>query len=108
MFKRLMMFLALLGMFGSTQIGWVSTAAADITLPSYAAGGDVKAKIESTGKRVTDTVGLIVAVLCILGIIVSAGFFGTGKADEGKRWLFGSITGLIVGGFAYGIAALVI
>lgn len=106
MLRRLMM-MTLLLIVGPLQLGTMSTVSADITLPSYATGSDVKTKIESTGKKLTDTVGLIVAVICILGMLASAGYFGSGKADEGKRWLFGSITGLIVGGLVYGIAALV-
>jgi hypothetical protein len=102
-----MMMVSLLFAFGPTQLALITPAHADITLPSYAAGGDVKTKVESVGKKVTDTISLVVAVIAILCMVASGGYFASGKSDEGKRLLFGSITGLVVAGMAYGIAALV-
>jgi hypothetical protein len=92
---------------GPVQLALITPVRADITLPSYAAGGDIKAKAESTGKKVTDTVALICAILGILGITASAGYYSVGRSEDGKKLLFGSITGLIILGFAYGIAVLV-
>lgn len=107
MFTRIIMTASLLLVLGTAQLTLITPACADITLPSYAAGGDVRTKVESVGKKITDTVSLVVAVIAILCMVASGGYFSTGKSEEGKKLLFGSIAGLIIAGLAYGIAALV-
>lgn len=80
---------------------------AQVKLPSYAAGADVQTRVEAVGKKVTDVVSLIVAVIAILCMVASAAYFAMGNRDTGRNLLFGSIAGLLISGLAYGIAALV-
>jgi uncharacterized membrane protein len=86
---------------------WPATAQAQTKLPSYAAGADVQTKVETVGKKVTDVVSLVVAVIAIVCMVASGAFFAMGNREAGRQLLFGSMAGLLISGLAYGIAALV-
>jgi ABC-type Fe3+ transport system permease subunit len=84
-----------------------ATTHAQTKLPSYAAGADVQTKVETVGKKVTDVVSLVVAVIAIVCMVASGAFFAMGNREAGRQLLFGSMAGLLISGLAYGIAALV-
>lgn len=108
MFKSAMLMLALVLSSGVSLMATSTVARADLQLPSYAAGADVKTTIESKGKKVTDVALLVVAVLGILGLIYGAGLCAMGQADRGKPVLGWALAGLAIAGCVYGIAALVV
>lgn len=83
------------------------SAEAALQLPNYAAGQDVTNQVQQQGKKITDLISMIVAILAIIGIIIGGGHFAVGKGEEGKKYLFGGVIGLILAGAAYGIASLV-
>lgn len=78
-----------------------------LTMPNYAAGGNLTTDLQSKGKAVTDIITMIVAILSIMGILVGAGKIGLNNGEEGKKWVVGGLTALVIAGSVYGIAALV-
>jgi len=84
-----------------------STPAQAIELPNYAQGGNLKTTATTKGRVITETISLIVAILAIIGIIIGAGWFGVGQPEKGKVWCLGGVVALLIGGSAYGIAAMV-
>ncbi len=79
-----------------------------LELPSWANSGNLEGELSSTGQNVAGIISMIVALLAIGGMLVGAGFFTVGNPDRGKTYLFGGVTGLILAGSVYGIAALFI
>ncbi|MCP5008174.1 MAG: hypothetical protein GY941_30210, partial [Planctomycetes bacterium] len=79
-----------------------------VELPSWAQTGNLESELSNKGKDAANIISLIVAILAIIGMLVGAGFFATGKQEEGKKFLFGGIIGLIVAGSVFGIAAIFI
>ena len=79
-----------------------------LDLPNYAGagGGNLSADLQSKGKKITDIISMVVAILAIMGILVGAGKIGVGKGDEGKQWVIGGVTALVIAGSVYGIASL--
>lgn len=88
---------------------WITAPAAmaAMQLPNYAQGGNLTTETQSKGKKVTDFIVMVVAILSIISLAIGAGGFGTGNADAGKRFVVGGVLGLVFGGAIYGIAALV-
>lgn len=87
---------------------WMALPAeATLQLPNYAQGGDLSTTIQTKGKALTDIISMIVAILAIIGMIIGGGYFTVGNGEMGKKFLFGGVTGLIIAGAAYAIAALV-
>ena len=82
-------------------------AEAALQLPGYATGQSVKADLESKGRKVTDVVTLVVGIGAILGILWGALKIGTGNAEEGKRYVIGGMTAIVIASVVYGIVALV-
>ena len=82
-------------------------AHADLKLPSYASGSNVKADVEKKGKNITDVVLIVVGVVSILGILVGAGYMGSGNAEKGKQIMLGGVSGIVIASLVFGIAKLV-
>jgi hypothetical protein len=79
-----------------------------LELPSWANSGNLENELSSTGQNVAGIISMVVALLAIGGMLVGAGFFTVGNPDRGKTFLFGGVTGLVLAGSVYGIAALFI
>lgn len=86
--------------------GFMVLPAHALTLPNYAAGGDLSSSLQSTGKRITDVVSMVVGIVSIIGMLVGAIKIGTGKGEEGKTWVVSGIVALVIAGSVYGIASL--
>lgn len=86
----------------------ISTAQAAVRLPSYAQGADVTTDVQNKGKKVTDLISMIVAILAIIGMLIGAGYYGVGNGEKGKTFLIGGVVALVIAGSVYGIAAMVI
>ena len=82
-------------------------AHAELKLPGYASGSNVKADIEKKGKNITDTVLVVVGVISMLGILVGAGFMGAGNTEKGKQVMLGGVSGIVIASLVFGIAKLV-
>ncbi len=82
-------------------------AHAELKLPSYASGSNVKADVEKKGKNITDVVLIVVGVVSMLGILVGAGYMGSGNAEKGKQIMLGGVAGIIIASLVFGIAKLV-
>lgn len=104
--KNLLLAVACVLTLSFTAVLPVSTAEAAVTLPNYAQGGNITQDVQTKGKKITDLVSMIVAILAILGIFIGAGYYGVGKGDQGKVYVIGGLVGLLIAGSAYGIAAL--
>ncbi len=83
-------------------------ANSSLDLPSWANSGNLENELSSTGQNVAGVISMIVALLAIAGMLVGAGFFTVGNPERGKTYLFGGVTGLVLAGSVYGIAALFI
>lgn len=94
-------------LFAVVACGLLAGVAEAVKLPNYAQGGDLS-KIESTGRAITDTISLIVAILAIIGMLIGAGYYGVGNGEKGKTFLIGGVVALVIAGSVYGIAALAI
>ena len=105
--KTIAVFTLVLGLTGAATLAPVSDAQA-LRLPNYAQAQNVEAQLESKGKKVTDTVSLVVGIIAILSLIAGAGALMTGNTDMGKRLIIGSVVGLILASAAYSIAQLVV
>lgn len=101
-----MRFLILFILVTSFLFGASDVSFADVKLPSYAQGEDLKTDLENKGKSVTNLISLIVAILAIIGMLVGAGWFASGNHDKGKQVFLGGVFGLILAGSVYGIAAI--
>ena len=104
--KHFLLAIACLVSFGMTAVLPVATAQAAVTLPNYAAGGNVQVEIQNKGKKATDLVVMVVAIIAIIGMAVGAGNFAAARPEDGKKWVLGGIVGLVIAGSIYGIAAL--
>ena len=82
-------------------------AQAELKLPSYASGANVKADVEKKGKNITDVVLIVVGVVCMLGILVGAGYMGSGNSEKGKQVMLGGVAGIVIASLVFGIAKLV-
>lgn len=85
-----------------SAITWASN------MPSYAGGQDISATLESKGQAITDLVVLVGFIVGIIGIAVGGVKFGSGNAEDGKRWLVNSLVGLIICASIYGIAQVAV
>lgn len=81
-------------------------AFAELQMPGYAGGGDLKSDLESTGQNITEVASLAVAIIAIIGMTIGGGYFAFGNGDMGKRWLMGGGIGLFIAGSVAGIASL--
>lgn len=85
----------------------LAMAADGVQLPNWANGGsNMESDLSQKGQKVANIISLIVGILSILGMLAGAAHFPMNKPDEGKRFLFYSIIGLVVAGSVYGIAAI--
>ena len=98
-------FLFVLGVGG----GWLAPAhdAEAFKLPNYATSSNVEAEIQSKGKKITNTIALVVGIVAIIGMLVGAGYMGAGNAETGKRYLLGGVIAIVLASVVYGIASLV-
>lgn len=96
----------LFGLLGATTC-LAPSAVAELKLPSYASGSNVKSDVEQKGKQITDVVLIVVGVISILGILTGAGYMGAGQAEKGKQILLGGISGIVIASLVFGIAKLV-
>ena len=80
---------------------------AELQLPSYASGSNVKSEVEQKGKQITDIALVVVGIISILGILVGAGYMGAGNAERGKHIMLGGVGGIIIASLVFGIARLV-
>jgi hypothetical protein len=101
--KRLLLVLSCLFTFAVP----LHLAYAEVQLPNYAQGTDLKSAAQDKGKKITDIVGMIAAICCIIGMAVGGGMIGVGKGEDGKRYLIGGIVGLIIVSLIYAIASYV-
>ncbi len=83
------------------------SAQAELKLPSYASGSNVKADVEKKGKNITDVVLIVVGVISMLGILVGAGYMGSGNSEKGKQVMLGGVAGIVIASLVFGIAKLV-
>ena len=80
---------------------------AELQLPSYASGANVKSEVEQKGKQITDIALVVVGIISILGILVGAGYMGAGNAERGKHIMLGGVGGIVIASLVFGIARLV-
>ena len=83
------------------------SAQTELKLPNYASGSNVKADVEKKGKNITNMVLIVVGVISMLGILVGAGYMGSGNAEKGKQVMLGGVAGIVIASLVFGIAKLV-
>lgn len=105
MFKRLVLSLTILFTVSGTLLAPM-TAVAELRLPNYAQSADAETAVESLGQRITNLVSLVVAIICIIGMLIGAGYAGAGNGERARQFFVGSMIGLAIAGTAYGIAAV--
>ena len=106
--KKLFLQLAfLVGIMFAQSVLLPDSAQAELKLFSYASGSNVKADVEKKGKNITDVVLIVVGVISMLGILVGAGYMGSGNAEKGKQVMLGGVAGIVIAFLVFGIAKLV-
>lgn len=105
--KLFLQFALLVGLIFAQPVLLPDSAQAALKLPSYASGTNVKADVEKKGKNITDVVLIVVGVISMLGILVGAGYMGSGNAEKGKQVMLGGVSGIVIASLVFGIAKLV-
>jgi len=105
--KWFLQFAFLVGILFAQPVLLPDSAQAELKLPSYASGSNVKADVEKKGKNITDVVLIVVGVISMLGILVGAGYMGSGNAEKGKQVMLGGVAGIVIASLVFGIAKLV-
>lgn len=80
--------------------------AGGVILPNYAAGQDVAAQAQTTGKNIMNLVLLLVGIAGTIGMGVGALKMTWGDKEGAKQYLFGGAGGIFVATVIYGIANL--
>ncbi len=105
--KLFLQFTFLMGIMFAQPVLLPDSAQAELKLPSYASGSNVKADVEKKGKNITDVVLIVVGVISMLGILVGAGYMGSGNSEKGKQVMLGGVAGIVIASLVFGIAKLV-
>ena len=105
--KLLLMLVCAFGLLSVQAVIMPGNAYAELQLPSYASGSNVKSEVEQKGKNITDIALIVVGIISILGILVGAGYMGAGNAERGKQIMLGGIGGIVIASMVFGIARLV-
>ncbi len=105
--KLFLQFTFLMGIMFAQPVLLPDSAQAELKLPSYASGTNVKADVEKKGKNITDVVLIVVGVISMLGILVGAGYMGSGNSEKGKQVMLGGVAGIVIASLVFGIAKLV-
>ncbi len=79
-----------------------------VQLPSWGQQSDIQSTLSSKGEQIANIISSVVAILSILGMLIGAAMFSVSRTDDGKKWILGSVCGLIVAGSVYGIVGLFI
>lgn len=84
-------------------------AAQGVQLPSYAQQGDAESRANEVGQRITNVIGLIAAIVCIIAMGGIAPIqWGAGNRDAARNFFMGGGIGLLVSGSVWALVALVL